>query len=162
MKATLLGLLVVAHVAAPSRPLDAQPAAARVPDGVGTLIRQLADSLRGGGVRAGMVLVAADSASATLLRLSGVQVAAAPGSAPLVCPSSTGADGRPVPPPVGYVVQVQLAPDADTAALQLRIAKRCEFRFRGRPRGFAQGGLWTLRRDGGRWHIAATLDEWIT
>jgi hypothetical protein len=157
MKSLLLGLVAfVGYTEAPLA-LAAQP----IPDGLGALIRQLVvDSLRGSGARAEAVLVAADSANAALLRLA--DVPAAPRPPALVCPGSTEADGRPAPPPVGYLVQVALAVGADTTTRQLRVTKSCRFRYRGRVRGFAEGTAWELRRAGGRWRVTATFDRWET
>jgi len=159
MRVSPLGLLALVGCTAPSARIEARPDA----EGLGAIIRQLAvDSLRAGGTRAGAVLVAGDSVSAALLGLARVPTAAAPGPAGLVCPASTAADGGPAPPPVGYVVHVALAAGADAAARELRVTKSCHFSFRGRVRGFAEGGGWQLRRDGGRWRVAAVLDRWIT
>lgn len=132
-------------------------------EGIGPVIRQLlGDSLReGGGDRDDMVLVAADSASAALLRLAEVPTAP-PGPQPLLCPASTEADGRRVASPVGYHVQIELADSAATTARELRVTKSCSFRYRGQLRPYAEGGAWALRRDGGRWRVAATLYHWQT
>jgi len=160
MKGLFLKLLVFMGCAASLR---AVAAAQPTTDGLGALIRPLVvDSLQGGGARAEMVLVAADSASAALLRLADVPAVAAPGPKALVCPGSTEADGRPAAPPIGYVVQVALATGADTSTQRLRVTKSCGFRYRGRLRGFAEGATWELRREGGRWRVAAMFDRWIT
>jgi hypothetical protein len=159
MKSLLLGLVAFVGYTASPLALAAQP----TPDGLGALVRQLVvDSLRGGGARAEEVLVAADSASAALLRLADVPAAGAPLAPALVCPGSTEADGRPAPPPVGYLVQAALAVGTDTTVRQLRVTKSCRFRYRGRARNFAEGSAWELRREGGRWRVTATFDRWIT
>jgi len=80
----------------------------------------------------------------------------------LVCPASTEADGRPVGSPVGYVIKAALAAGADSTKRQLEITKSCSFRYRGRFGGFAEGGAWELRREGGLWRVSATLSLWIT
>lgn len=157
MKALLLGLVtLVAHAASPFT-LAAQKDA----DGLGALIRELVvNSLQGGGARAGALFVAADSASATLVRLADISLAPRPST--LVCPGSTEADGQPSPSPVGYVVQLALAVAPDTTARQLQITKSCGFHYRGRVRGFAEGGTWELRRERGRWRATAAFDLWTT
>ena len=159
MKSLLLGLVAFVGYTALPVALAAQP----IPDGLGVLIRQLVvDSLQSGGARAEAVLAAADSASAALLRSADVPTAAAPQPSALVCPGSTEADGRPVPPPVGYRVQVALVVGTDTTVRQLQVTKSCRFRYRGRARGFAEGTTWELRLEGGRWRITAAFDRWIT
>ena len=57
---------------------------------------------------------------------------------------------------------VALATGADTNTQRLRVTKSCGFRYRGRLRGFAEGATWELRREGGRWRVAAMFDRWIT
>ena len=158
MKGLFLGLLAYAGCATSARAVAAQPS----PDGLGALVRQQVAFLHGGGARDEMVLVAADSASAALLRLADMPAMAPPGPEALVCPGSTEADGRSAAPPVGYVVRVELESGADTTARRLRITKSCGYRYRGRVRHFAEGGGWELRREGGRWRVAATFDLWVT
>ena len=158
MKSLLIGLAAFVGYTASPLALAAQPT-----DTLGALLRHLVvDSLRGGGARAEAVLVAADSTSATLLRLADLPLAATPRPPALVCPGSTEADGRPAPPPVGYLVQVTFAVGTDTTVRQLRVTKSCRFRYRGRARGFAEGGAWELRREDGRWRVTAAFDRWIT
>lgn len=156
MKGLLLGLIALVGSVLSPLSLGAQEDA----DGLGALIRQLVESLQGGGARDGTLFVAADSASATLFRLAGIAAASRPST--LVCPGSTETDGRPSAPPVGYQVQVALAVGPDTTARQLRITKSCGFRYRGRVRGFAEGAAWELRREGGRWRVTAMFDLWTT
>ena len=159
MRRLISGLLVVLGCAVAVRGVAAQG----TPDGLGALIRQLMfDTMRDGGARDDMVLVAADSASAVLLRLADVHPEAAPGPKGLACPASTEADGRNVPPPVGYVVEVAITSGADTTTRELRITKSCAMRYRGSYRGFAEGGAWALRRDGDHWVIKTTLYLWVT
>ena len=135
----------------------AQPGGA----GLGAVVRQLVvESLNGGGRRADQVLVAADSGSVALLSLAGIAAATRP--AGLVCPGSTEADARPTSTPVGYVVRVTLAAAVDTAAREVQVSKRCEFRYRGRGRGFRETGTWELRRRGGSWYVARMLESSIT
>ena len=138
--------------------MSAQP----LPAGLSSEVRQLLESLQGGGVRAEMILIAADSASAELLRQADVPVTAAPAPAALLCPGSTEADGRPSAPPVGYVVQASLVLRPDGITRRFRVTKSCNFRFRGGGRGFAEGGAWDLRLDDGRWRVVAAFDRWIT
>jgi len=158
MKGLFIGLLAYAGCATSARAVAAQPS----PDGLGALVRQLVESLNVGGARDEMVLVAADSASAALLRLADVPAVAAPGPEALVCPGISEADGRSAAPPVGYVVRVELEIGADTTTRRLRVTNSCGFRYRGRLRHFAEGGDWELRHEGGRWRVAATLDLWST
>jgi hypothetical protein len=160
VKTFVVGLLAFMGCTLSARAAGAQPS----PDALGALVRQLVvDSLRlGGGARGDLILVAADSASAVLLRMADVHTVAAPGPEGLTCPASTEADGRPSPAPVGYVMRVALATGADTSTRELRITKSCGFRYRGQHRGYAEGGAWELRSDGGRWHVTARLYLWET
>lgn len=154
-----LGLVAVAGFATA---VQATPAVRPDTAGLGALVRQLVvDSLMGGGTRADAVLVAADSASAALLGLAGLP-AAAPEPAGLVCPGSTGPDGRPAPAPVGYVVRLALAAGADAAVRQIRVSTSCGFRYLGRGRGFREAGTWELRLRGGRWRLAGVRERSVT
>jgi hypothetical protein len=136
-----------------------RPTAQPLPDGLRALLRQLVvESLQGGGARPEMIFVAADSASAKLLRLADVPAVVAPGPGPLLCPGSTEADGRPTAPPVGYVVQATLGTLADSMTRRLRVTKSCFYRYRGGGRPYAEGGAWDLRREDGRWRVVAAFD----
>jgi hypothetical protein len=155
----LLGALSFLGFAASLSTLPAQVA----PDGLAAVLREVVvNSLHGGGTRADALLVAGDSASAALLRFAGVPAQATPGSEALLCPSSTDADGRPAPPPVGYVLRATLTVDIDSSTAQLRVTKRCRFRYRGGGRGFGEGADWELRRETGRWRVIGTSNQWIT
>lgn len=156
MKGLYRGILVLVACSACARTLSTQ---STTTEGIGPLIRQLLiDSLRlGGGDRDDMLLVAADSASAALLRLANVPATAAPGPKPLLCPGSTEPDGRRAASPMGYQIRIVLADSADTSARELRISKSCSYRYRGELRSYAQAGAWALRREAGRWRVAATL-----
>ena len=133
-------------------------------DGLGALLRQLVvDSLqRDGGARVDMILVAADSTSATLLRLADLPTVAAPAPKPLLCPGSTEADGLRAARPRGYVVQVTFTTLADTTTRELRISISCSFRYRGSVLPFAEAAAWQLQRDGGRRRVTYTLYHLIT
>ena len=160
MKRLARGILAIVACGACARALSTQSNT----DGLRPLIRQLLiDSLRlGGGDRDDMLLVAADSASAALLRLANVPATAARGPQPLLCPASTESDGRRVASPVGYHIQIVLADSADANARELHITKSCSFRYRGQLRAYAEGGAWALRRESGRWRVAARLYLWET
>lgn len=158
MRTLIFGLLAFAGLA----PSVQDVAAQQTPDSLGALIRQLANSLRDGGARDGMVVVAADSASAALLRLADVPAVAAPGPAGLLCPASTGADGERDASPVGYRIQLALVPRVDTTTRELQITKSCGYRYRGSVRPFAEGGAWELRREGSHWRVTVTLSLWET
>lgn len=142
------------------------PAAATIPpppdDGLGEVLRTLViDSLVSGGRRPGQLYVAADAASDTLLRAAGIAVVRRADASELACPSSTDVAGRPTPDPVGYLVQVRRTTPA-SGTLHLEVGVSCSFVYRGKARRFGQGGTWELRRVGGRWHILALLNDWIT
>ena len=158
MKTLIFGLLALVGLAAPMQNIDAQQSA----DSLGVLIRQLVNSLRDGGARDGMVAVAADSASAALLRLADVPAVAAPGPERLLCPASTSADGERDASPVGYRIQLALVPRVDTTTRELQITKSCGYRYRGSVRPFAEGGAWELRREGSHWRVTVTLSLWET
>ena len=158
MKGLLLGVLASLGCTASAR-LSAQP----LPDGLRALLRQLVvESLQDGGARPEMMFVAADSASAKLLRLADVPAAAAPGSGALLCPGSTEADGRPSAPPVGYVLQATLVTQPDTITRRLRVTKSCFYRYRGGGRHFAEGAAWDLRLEHEHWRVVAAFDLWET
>jgi hypothetical protein len=159
MKRLFRGILIVGACA-----LSARAVAAQTTEELGPLIRQLlfGSLLEGGGDRDDMVFTAADSASAALLRLAEVPATAPPGPKPLLCPASTEADGRLVSSPVGYRIGIVLVDTTDTTTRELRVTKSCSFRYRGQLRPYAEGGAWTLRREGGRWRVAARLYLWET
>lgn len=159
MNRLLLGALTFLGLGASLPALDAQP----MPNGLGALVRELVvESLRHGGTRAGGLLVAADSASAAVLHLAAAPTESAPGPKALMCPASTEADGRPSPPPVGYVVQAVLTVATDSTTARLQVTKSCFFRYRGGGRRFGEGGTWELRREAGRWQVTASKDLWET
>jgi hypothetical protein len=131
-------------------------------DGLGEALRTLVvKSLVGGGRRAGQLYVAADTASDTLLRAAGIPIVPRADAPRVACPGSTDAAGEPTAGEVGYLVHVRRTPQP-SGALQLEVTVSCSYVFRGNVRPFAQGGTWELRRLGDRWHIVASLGEWIT
>jgi len=108
MKGLFSALLALVGCGVAVRSVAAQQTSA----GPGALVRQLVvESLQGGGSRADMVLVAADSASAILLRMADLHPVVTPDPKGLVCPASTEADGRPVGSPVGYGSRRRLPPE---------------------------------------------------
>lgn len=131
--------------------------------GLGASVRQLViESLTGGGTRPNQVLIAADSASAALLRFAQLSSIPAPGPAGLLCPGSTATDAQAVKDPVGYVVRVVLSAAADSTVRRIQVSKSCLFQYRGRGRGFQEGGTWELRLRDGRWYVARMLEGYIT
>jgi len=159
MKGLLVGLLASLGCAASVRAIAAQP----LPVGLAALVRQLVvDSLPDGGARDEMILVAADSASAELMRSADVPTVAAPAREMPLCPGSTEADGQPTAPPVGYMVRAMFVTEPDTTTRHLRVTRSCDFRYRGRVRRFGEGATWNLRREDGRWRVVGVFDRWIT
>ena len=152
----LLALFLGCRAPVPSR---AQPV---LDDGLGELVRTMVtDSLIGGGRRAGLRYVAADSASDSMLRPTGLNVTRRESARELPCPSSTDTAGLPVAREVGHVVRVDRAQPIP-GILRLGVTVSCAFFFRGEQRGFAQGSIWELRHVEGRWRVTGTLGRWIT
>jgi hypothetical protein len=159
MKGLFVGLLASFGCAASVRAIAAQP----LPAGLAALVRQLVvNSLQGGGDRDEMVFVAADSASAELMRSADVPTVTPPGREMPLCPGSTEADGQLTVAPVGYVVRAMFVTEPDTTTRRLRVTKSCDFRYRGRVRRFGEGATWDLRLESGRWRVVAAFDRWIT
>ncbi len=107
-------------------------------------------------------LAVGPAASAVLLSLARIAAIVAPGPADLLCPGSTEADGKPVRPPVGYVVRVVLSAGADSSARRIYVSKACKFRYHGGGRGFEETGTWELLLRDGHWLIGRLLEGSIT
>jgi hypothetical protein len=131
-------------------------------DGLGELLRSMVtDSLVGGGRRSDQRYVAANAATDSLLRAAGFDLTPRSDAPRPACPSSTDSAGEPVAREVGYIVRVDRTEPAH-GVLRLDVTLSCEFVFRGRPRGFAQGSIWELRQVSGRWRVNRTFGRRIT
>ena len=139
-----------------------EPAQAAPDDGLSALVRAMvSDSLVGGGRRSDQRYVAADAASDSLLRASGLVLTPQSDARQLACPGGTDADGEPVASEVGYIVRVDRTEEAP-GVLRLKLTVSCTFSFRGDRHGFAQGSTWQLRQLGGRWRVTSRFASWVT
>lgn len=138
------------------------PAHAAPDDGLGALVRlMVTDSLVGGGRRSDQRYVAADAASDSLLRASGLELTPLSNARQLACPGSTDAGSEPVASEVGYIVRIVRTEPAP-GVLRLKLTVSCTFIYRGDRRGFAQGSTWELRQLGGRWRVSSRFARWVT
>lgn len=120
------------------------------------------DSLRGGGQRSDAVWELADSVSADLLAPAAPPIGWRPAASTLpLCPGSTEATGAPTPRPVGYRVAVARDSSAAHGPI-LTLTVRCVFRYRGRPRGFAEGATWQLDSGPTGLVLGRLIDRFIT
>lgn len=138
------------------------PVQAAPDDGLGALLRSMVtDSLVGGGRRSDQRYVAANAASDSLLRASGLVLTPFSDVRQLACPGSTDAASEPVASEVGYIVRIDRAEQVP-GVLRLKLMVSCTFIFRGDRRGFAQGSTWELRQLDGRWRVTSRFARWVT
>lgn len=137
-----------------------------VPDsidaGMLTILRSVVlDSLRGAGARGSQRTIAADSASAALLRAAQLSTSAAPQDG-VFCPDGSSSAGARLADPVGYRVTVRMGRERKNEVWILSVSKSCTFIYRGRHRGFRESGTWELVRQHGRWILGRTRERSIT
>jgi hypothetical protein len=117
----------------------------------------IVDSVSAGGRKPNDVFAAADSISASVMRIAKVPIQP---PIQLNCPGSTDSSGDAVTGLVGYVVRVSIAGGGDTRVVSLR--KSCTYVYRGRGRGFFEALDFEVMRSRRHWSVTRRMNHVIT